>query len=100
MYDLDNLSNATNVGDMMYLMNSTIGGYIAIPIIMFVFLAIFIGFVGAGYDFKNVLLYDCFITAIISILFWNMGMIPMSIILYPIIGMGVMIVIIIMSQAQ
>lgn len=82
---MTNVTDAVNLYDMLIAVNQLSGGLIGIFLLTSIFLLIFMVFKKYEQDTKEVLLIDSVITSIIGVLFWSMGLISITVLIYPVI---------------
>lgn len=92
-YNLTNVTDANNYFEILKAVNDLSDGLIGVFIITSIFLLLMIVFKQYEQDTKETLLMASAITTLISVLFWTIGLISWTIMIYPIIALFASIVI-------
>lgn len=84
MYNLTNVTNATNIGDQVLALDQQAGGIISICILVSVFLVLLAGSMKFEHDFIKSMMFSSLTVSIIAILMWAGQYISWHILIYPI----------------
>lgn len=85
MYDLECLNTARGIGDLLVCINVQSSDFYGIFLLASATIILFIMFNNREANMKKSLLGTSFIIALISIPLWTMGIITMTIMIYPVI---------------
>lgn len=92
LYNLTGLENANNIAEITKEINILTEGILITVILGVIFIILFIRF-SDRMLIKDLFIISSFITSIVSILFWAMGMVDLSIVFYPLILMVASIIV-------
>ncbi len=84
MYNLTNVTNASNIYGQMVAMNQVSEGYIGIFILASLFVIMLYVLKRTEQDTKEILLIDSVVCSIVGVLMWTMKFISWDIVIYPI----------------